>query len=846
VSLGGRDLDKLVAELTLEEKCLLTGGSGLWTTAAVERLGIPSVRASDGPNGARGPFLPSEGCSTSACAPCGSALGATWDPDLVEEVGAMLGQEARSKACRVLLAPTVNIHRSPLAGRNFECYSEDPLLAGRAAAAFVRGVQAQGVATTVKHFAGNEAEFERSTINSVIDERALREIYLLPFELAVREGGALGVMTAYNRLNGSYCAEHEQLIGVILRGEWGFDGFVVSDWFAVGSTAGSARAGLDLEMPGPPRFYGGHLAAAVGAGEVDEEQVDVIVRRLLTVFDRVGAFDDDPQEQPASVDRPDHRALARRAAAEAMVLLTNDGVLPLEPASLSRLALIGPGADRPQIMGGGSANFRPHYRTSPLQALRDRLGPGVEIRHERGCDIDRAAPTVYASQLTAPDGTPGLGVEVFRGTGWEGPAVQRLHLPDSRILFFADPPGIRGEPFSLRGAATFVPDETGTHTFTLAQAGRARLRLDGAVLLDGFSDPPPRGADLFGMMSREISATAELVAGTGHDLVIEFSSEGSVFARGVSIGCRRPLSPDLMDRAVQAAADCDVAVVVVGTNADWESEGHDRRDMDLPGAQDELVRRVMAANPATVVVLNTGAPVSMDWAGDAAAVIQAWFGGQEMAGALVDVLLGQVEPGGRLPTTFPVRLEHNPSYGNFPGENGAVRYGEGVLVGYRWYEARGLPVRFAFGHGLSYTSFSIGEPVLSAAELSPGGTVTITVPVTNTGSRPGAEVVQCYVAPTAPALARPPKELKAFAKARLGPGETTTVTLELGPRAFACWDPGNPDLAELEERLASFPVMRAPQHGKQPGWRIDPGRYELHVGRSSADIAHVLPIVIRV
>src|SRR4051812_18164634 len=346
----GHDVDKLVRELTLDEKARLTAGDDMWSTVAVERLGIPKVRVTDGPAGGRGSSLLGMGSATAVCVPCGSALAAAWNAALIEQVGVMLGEEARTKACRVLLAPTINIHRSPLAGRNFECYSEDPLLAGRMAAAFVRGVQSQGVATTVKHFAGNDAETERHSMNSVIDQRTLREIYLLPFELAVREGGTLGIMTAYNRLNGVYCGEHHELLA-ILRDEWGFEGFVVTDWFAAGSTVGSSRAGIDLEMPGPGRYLGSTLADAVRAGGVDESVVDAEVARLLTVFDRLGALDDDPEQAEQSIDKPEHRVLARQAASEAMVLLHNDGVLPLDMTTIKTLAVIGPNAARAQIMG---------------------------------------------------------------------------------------------------------------------------------------------------------------------------------------------------------------------------------------------------------------------------------------------------------------------------------------------------------------------------------------------------------------------------------------------------------------------------------------------------------------
>jgi beta-glucosidase len=860
----GDRVDGLVAQLTLDEKAALTAGADMWGTEGVERLGIPRVLVTDGPNGARGPAIPGAAENTSACVPCGSALGATWSPEVVERVGELLGDEARTKASRVLLAPTVNIHRSPLAGRNFECYSEDPLLSGRIAAAFVRGVQSRGVATTVKHFAGNDAEFERNTINSVIDERTLREITLVPFELAVREGGSLGIMTAYNRLNGPYCAEHEVLLRDILRGEWGFEGFVVTDWFGQGSTAGSARAGLDLEMPGPGRIYGPALADAVRRGAVDEQLVDDAVGRLLGVFARIGAFDDPADAVPQSVDRPEHRALCRIAATESTVLLRNaalDGgapLLPLDPGALQSLAVIGPNADRAQIMGGGSASLAAHYRITPLDAIRERLGDSVAIHYAQGSDTDRTVPPLGLDQLTAPDGEPGFGLELHAGTelpaaGLDGElpgaVLKRTHR-DGRVLFFGDPaPGVEGldgDSFSFRASAQFTTGVAGTYRFTLAQLGRARLFVDGELRLDGVTNPPPPGESFFGMGSAEMGIDVEVAAGKPVELVVDWSSEGSAVLRGVQIGCRLVPPADLLERAVAAAGAADAAIVIVGTNDDWESEGQDRESMDLPGDQDELIRQVAATNPRTVVVVNAASPVTMDWADAVPAVLQVWFGGQEMAHAIVDVLTGAAEPAGRLPTTFPVRLEDNPSFGNFPGENGEIRYGEGLLVGYRWYDARRVATRFPFGHGLSYTTFELGPPAVSA---EPGGDVRLSVPVTNTGTRRGAEVVQCYVAPPPARLSRPVKELKAFTKVWLDPGETTTVTLVLDrERAFAYWDPGDRTPAGAALGPAGIPALGGgPSRWRRPadaGWVVEAGVYELHVGRSSADIAHVVPVTV--
>jgi beta-glucosidase len=840
-----RSIAELVGAMTLDEKAALTAGVDMWTTAAVPRLGIPAVRVTDGPNGARGTQMGPTG-PTAACLPCGSALGATWSPEVLELVGGVLGAEARSKGARVLLAPTVNMHRSPLAGRNFECYSEDPLLAGRLAAAFVRGAQAQGVATTVKHLVGNDAEHERYTMSSDIDDRALREIYLAPFEAAVREGGALGVMTSYNRVNGRWCTEQPELLAAVLREEWGFEGFVVTDWFGVTGTATSAAAGVDLEMPGPARAFGSVLADAVRAGEVEEAHLDAQVTRLLAVFDRIGALDDVGPGDETAVDQPEHRLAARRAATESMVLLANDGLLPLDRAALRTVAVIGPNADRAQIMGGGSAALRPHYVVTPLEALRAALGDDVEVVYERGCDNRRSTPVLGGADTAAPSGAgPGFDVDWFAGADFTGAPVHHSHTPAADI-FGMEPPvpelGAAPDGWSFRAHTTLTPVVTGTHIFTLVQAGRGRVVVDGRAVIDGFGDRPPRGTAYFGLGSVEVEAPVELEAGRPVEVTIEFSTGRSSGA--LRIGHRAPDPADLLDRAAAVAADADAVVLVVGTTGEWESEGDDRPDMDLPGRQDELVRRVLAANPATVVVVNAASPVAMDWADDAPAVLQIWFGGQEMAGGLADVLLGEAEPAGRLPTTLPVRLEHNPSFGNFPGENGHVRYGEGVLVGYRWYEARHLPVRFPFGHGGSYTTFALGEPVLSSPRFAAGAgeRLTVSVAVTNTGARRGAEVVQCYVAAPAGPLTRPPKELAAFAKVWLDPGETATVELALDDRSFACWDPTMPDRAEVAGRASAVPMAGGRGTASAPGWRVDAGRHDLHIGTSSAAIAHVVPV----
>jgi beta-glucosidase len=836
------DLEAWLAELTLDEKAELTAGADMWSTPAIERAGLPAVRVTDGPNGARGQALLGLGTVTAACIPCGSALGASWNPELVERLGVLLGEEAHTKAARVLLAPTINLHRSPLGGRNFECLSEDPLLAGKLAAAYVRGVQSQGVATTAKHFVANEAEFERHTIDSVVDERTLRELYLVPFELVVKEGGGLGVMTSYNRVNGEYCSESAWLLSQVLREEWGFQGFIVTDWFAAGDTVASLRAGLDLQMPGPGRFFGEALAAAVRDGRVDEAELDAPVARMLSVWERLGALEDTGKDAERSVDLPEHRTLAREAAREAIVLLRNDGTLPLDASGLQRVAVIGPNAERGQIMGGGSAALRPHYRVGPLEALRAALPSSVEVVYERGCWTERTIPALGGAAL-ARGGEPGFEVELFTNPGFEGRPAQVLREHEAEFLYFGEPaPGIPAEEFSLRARTTFTPRESGRHTFSLIQSGRAQLAIGDQIVIDGVADPPARGEAFFSMGSAEVTVEVELVAGEPVELSIEYSTDSAVLLRGVRIGHKPPASQDDLARAERAAAAADAVVLVVGTNADWESEGEDRGSMDLPGEQDALIRRVCAANPRTIVCVNAGSPVTMDWAELPAALLQTWFGGQELGNALADVLLGRADPGGRLPTTIPQRIEHNPTFGNFPGENSKLRYGEALLVGYRWYDTRQLPVRFPFGHGLSYATFEIGEPVLSSVELRAGELVTLEVPVTNTSEREGCVVLQAYVEPPPAPLFRPRRELRAFAKARLAPGERGTLALTFDTRAFSYWDPGDVEFAAQRERLgpaADFiPASRGASHREVPGWYAEAGEYRIHVARSVADVAH--------
>ncbi len=807
-------IEKLLAEMTLEEKVAMCAGASAWHTTGCPRLDVPPMKVTDGPNGARGDGVSG---ATAMCFPVGSALAATFDTQLIGEVGAVLGDEARSKGAQVLLGPTVNIHRAPLGGRHFECYSEDPHLTARIAVAFVNGVQSRKIGTSIKHYVCNDSEFERFTISSEVGERALREIYLTPFEAAVREANTWSVMSAYNRINGIYASSHHALLTGILKDEWGFEGFVVSDWGASRETVENANGGLDLEMPGPARTMGDKLLEAVKAGDVAEATVDDKVRRLLRITIATGKLDapEEPAEQ--SIDLPEQRALARRVAADGMVLVRNEGVLPLDRARLKKLAVIGPNAERGMIQGGGSSFVKPHYQMHPLAALREAFGEDVEIVHEHGCSIEKFVPNIDSAQLRPANGEdrPGLLIEYWNSeeppaAGDTTPPVLAKVVNRTEALFmgkFAEE--VDPESFCVRYSGTFTPTVTGPHVFGIRGSGRARLLVDEALVVDNWSSRE-FGDSFFGSGSEEKRGEVELNAGEAYLFRVEFNKDPGAGLAGLQFGLLPPRPANLLERAVAAAADADVAILVVGTNGDWETEGNDRTTLALPGGQDDLIAKVIAANPNTVVVMNAGSPVEMPWFDAAPALLQVWFPGQEFGHALCDVLLGDVNPSGRMPTTWPRRIEDTPAFTNYPGENGAVSYGEGLFVGYRWYEARKIEPMIPFGHGLSYTRFEYG-PLTCPETVAPGSDVTVSIAVTNAGERAGQEVVQLYVGNPDARLARAPRELRAFEKLHLEPGEEKRVTFILNPRALSYWNPAT------------------------GSWTADPGRFTLEAGPSSAD-----------
>ncbi len=806
-------IEALLQKMTLEEKVSLVGGADFWHTVAIERLGIPPMKVTDGPNGARGEKF--SGGPTSACFPVGIALAATWNTDLVHRVGIALAEEAKAKGAHVLLGPTVNIHRSPVNGRNFECYSEDPYLSARLAVAYVSGVQSQNVGTAIKHFVCNDSEFERRTISSEVTERALREIYLPPFKAAVTEAGTWSVMTAYNRLNGVHCAENAYLLRDILKGEWAFEGFVVSDWVGTTSTVECANNGLDLEMPGPPAWMGEKLMKAVQAGQVVEETVDDKVRRLLRVMIKTGALNSPAIRPEEAVDKPEHRRLIREAAGEGIVLLKNEkSVLPLDEKGLKKLAIIGPNAKVARILGGGSAHVAPHYAVTPFDGITARAGDDLEIVYHLGCASYRQTPQIDGRQLAPERGSveKGLRLEYFNSPDLSGePVWTELNTSSERLWLESLPSVVKTDAFSARLSGSFTPSETGAYTFGLTSTGPSRLYIDGRQVIDNWDGWRQGGTAFFGFGNEEITAKFEMKAGQAYDIRLDYWKRKTRIA-GLRLGALPPVTADAIDRAAALAAEPDVALLFVGLGDDWESEGYDRPDMDLPGEQVELIEAVAAANSNTVVVLNAGSPIAMPWLERVAAVVQAWYPGQELGNAVADVLFGDVNPSGRLPQTFPKRLQDNPAYINYPGENGKVHYGEGIFVGYRYYDKKETQPLFPFGYGLSYTTFAYSNLRLNADTFDVADGIQVSVDVSNTGTRAGKEVVQLYVRDIQARLARPEKELKAFRKVHLQPNETKTVAFELSHDALAYYDP------------------------EQEGWLAEAGEFEVLVGSSSRDI----------
>jgi beta-glucosidase len=804
------NIESLLKELTLEEKVAMCAGSDLWHGTPIPRLDIPALKVTDGPNGARGDAVSGK---TAASFPVGSAMASTWNTELIREVGQALGQEVKSKGAQILLGPTINLHRSPLGGRNFECFSEDPYLTGELAIAFVKGVQSEGVGACVKHFVCNDSEYQRHLISSDLDERTLRELYMLPFEMAIKEARPWSVMSAYNRINGVFASSNKILLRDVLKGEWEFDGLVMSDWGAALETVENAAGGLDLEMPGPTRTRGEALVKAVEEGSVSTAAIDESVRRILDITVRAGKFERPEEDPEESIDLPEHRDLARRTAEEGMVLIRNNGILPLQESELKRIAVIGPNARTGQIQGGGSSVVSPHYQVMPLEAMQTHFD-SMEINYEIGCTNHKYIPVPESGTLYADSDLQvnGVRLQMYAGSEFAGEAVIDRHIkrrPSSLLPLSMMTRDALQRGFSAALTATLVAEQSGDYHFGLLSAGLARVLIDGEEIIDNWTDQIP-GDSFFGRGSAEKRATRRLESGQHYQYRIEFCDDPEVSMTGIRYGIMEPVADDSIDRAAVAAAKADAVILIAGSNPDWETEGNDRLDLDLPGDQNLLIKKVLAANNNTVVVLNNGGTVAMPWLEDAAAVLQVWLPGQEFGNALVNILTGTTNPSARMPTTIPKRLQDTPGYDNYPGENGHVHYGERMFMGYRWYDSRDIEPLVPFGHGLSYTRFEYSN--LELVTNSGQAPVKVTLQVKNTGDRAGKEVIQIYVHDLQASVQRPEQELKAFRKITLDCNSSTSVELELPERAFAFWD------------VASN------------NWRVEPGEFEIRIGASSRDI----------
>jgi beta-glucosidase len=797
-----KKIDSLIKVMTLREKTSLLSGKDIWNTVPIERLGIPSVVMTDGPHGVRAsnPEVGRKMTPTTAF-PTGISMGASWNPGLIEQVGQALGEETRAMGCDILLGPCVNIVRYPLGGRNFETYAEDPHLAGRLAVAYIRGVQSRGVGTSLKHYALNNYEIERHRASTRADERTIREIYLPAFEMAVKEAKPWTVMCSYNRINGVYASENEYFLRTILKEEWGYEGAVISDWGAVHSIFQSIKNGLDLEMPGPAKYHK-LLEETTYNWQIDEKLVDDAVRRVLRLVAWSGRMGGTVSR--GSVNTAAHQTLARKLAEESITLLKNDrGVLPLNKQDVKTLAIIGPNAANPAIEGGGSSRVVPPYRVTPLESIRRALGDKVELAYEEGCSNNDSPFEVPRTWLSR-DGLQGA---FYANRDFSGKPIltQAGFWPE--FWFHTGWSAMPIIPTAVRWEGELTVPEGGDYQLQLGHNGKMQIFLDGKKVLESNTKTFAEG--------KNASKVCSLVGGRKVNMVIEYTShpdQDVIYYRlGIGRYFEKGHDPRLK-QAVALAKNADRVVIFAGSPDGYETEGDDRANMSLPGKQDELISAVADVNSNTIVVLNTGSPVCMPWADKVAAIVEAFFPGLESGNAIAKVLTGEVNPSGKLPVTFPNRLQDCPAYLNssYPGCR-EVNYGEGIFVGYRYFDKIEVEPLYPFGHGLSYTSFKFGR-LRAPARSKRGKKVKVSIDVTNTGNRSGAEVVQLYISDTVSSLVRPIKELKGFEKVYLEAGESKTVTFSLDQRAFAYYDP----------------ALRR--------WVAEPGEFQILIGSSSRDI----------
>ncbi|KAF2999647.1 hypothetical protein E8E14_006892 [Neopestalotiopsis sp. 37M] len=786
-----REVNDLVARLTLDEKITLLAGRNTWETWPV----------SDGPNGARGAeFFDGK---TAACFPACVSLAATFDRKLSWRIGQALGQEAQTKGAYVVLGPTVCAHRSPLGGRNFEAFSEDPLLSGLMAAEYVKGLQSERVAATVKHFLANEQDTRRFTVDETISGRALREIYLRAFEIVLKKSDPWCFMSSYPKVNGQHVDAQPTFFQTILREEWGYGGLLMSDWGAVSNTIESVKYGLGLEMPGPPKHRTSEAVnKAILAGRISADELDRCVATFVKLLKRTGKLDDRRETPPEkSVDLPEHRELIREAGADGIVLLKNSrDILPIDLKKVKKIALLGPLAKYAAAHGGGSASLNCHYKISPYDAFEKRLGDQVELTYSKDLDGEPVWTEHYARGFFTS------------------------MMNDS----------LKEKPLSARFSTSYTPPFSGKHYLSFSGMGPSKLFINGEMLSHQEKETKDSMAFFLGV-HEEHRFQYEFCSEKSYEIVIETiqsqvnNSELSLLQDQVSahlgLVYQEEMEANLYDEAIKLAKEADVAICLVGNTVQWETEGQDLESMRLPanGSQDRLVAGVAEANPSTVVVLTTGVPVELPWIDDVAALIQGWYAGQETGNSILDVILGDVNPSGRLPVSWPIKYEHTACYGNFgldSYESRQVDYVEGVNVGYRHFDRHydtEMEVRFPFGFGLGYTTFEVsGVKVGGKVMNGPLDTVKVTATIKNTGSRVGSQVVQVYLSPphASEDKGRPCKSLVAFEKVKLHPSEEETVEMQFGRDSMAYWD----DRAKDEGGYC---------------WRVEKGAHEISVGTSS-------------
>jgi beta-glucosidase len=777
------DIEQALSLLTLDEKIRLLTGEDFWSTYAISKIGLRKMVLSDGPTGVRGALWDERDPSLSL--PSATCMAATWDRDSLELAGRLSAAEARRKGVDVVLGPTINLHRSPLGGRHFECYSEDPVLTGELAAAYVRGTQKMGVGACPKHYVANDTENDRFNYDAIVDEQTLRELYLAPFERAVTGADPWMLMSSYNTTNGHSMSE-SPLLQEPLKGEWGFSGVVVSDWTAVRTVEKSASSAQDLAMPGPDSPWSQGLAEAVASGAVPESAIDEKVRRLLKLASRVGALNSEPHALSLDSGGGDARAEIRGLAVQGMVLAKNDGTLPFAPG-IKRIAVIGSHALDGRIMGGGSATVLPFAPVSPLEGLRSLLGDDVQIDFAAGTHATDELQELPISQCHLADGTQGIALQFLDSEN--SVYLDEVRFAGKYVKLGSD---LSSMPVRVVARTRFTAANSGIHRFGGGGTGTFAVKVNGQKVHEGTTSFDPDDVLAALLSPPQTWGGIEIRAGESVDLELEYHPVQlpgwHLFSMLFGYQEPRQNADAELLKAIATASKADVVVVVVGTTEQVESEGYDRRNLQLPGRQDELVSAVVDANPNTVVVVNAGGPVEMPWFDDVAATILAWFPGEEFGNALADILTGAHEPGGRMPTTWGRSLSDAAVRTTDPVD-GRVEYSEGLNIGYRSFAAREVDPLLWFGAGLGYTTWQI-EDVSLPVRVTGGSDVDVAFTVRNTGHRHGSHVVQIYLERPDSAVRRPSRWLAGFMRVSADPQSSVEVTIRLDGRRFQHWADG--------------------------------------------------------